>query len=289
MLNPVLRREAKTTLRSWKIFYAIAGYILVVTGVTAIAIWQLMYNAYNPSFDPSSMIDLYIGITILQLVLVLLITPSFTAGSISGERERQTLDLLIVTKMSPFSIVIGKFMSGLSLIVLMIVATMPVFAVLMYFGGTSLPYVLAVTGYMLLVCGMFGAIAIFFSTIFKKTVTSMVFTYICTGILCGGTMILYMIACSVFGSYYQRALPLLPRAIMLAINPAIGVISIICEQTGSTFLARIFDYENYYAQIYVPIRMETPMWIINAIALVIFIIIFLLLASLRIKKISKKG
>ena len=93
MINPVLRREAKTTLRNWKIFYAVAGYVLIVTIVAAIAIWQLMYNSYNASFDPASMINVYIGLTVLQLVLVLLMTPAFTAGSISGERERQTLDV----------------------------------------------------------------------------------------------------------------------------------------------------------------------------------------------------
>ena len=97
MINPVLRREAKTTLRNWKIFYAVAGYVLIVTIVAAIAIWQLMYNSYNASFDPASMINVYIGLTVLQLVLVLLMTPAFTAGSISGERERQTLDLLLVS------------------------------------------------------------------------------------------------------------------------------------------------------------------------------------------------
>ena len=171
MINPVLRREAKTTLRNWKIFYAVAGYVLIVTIVAAIAIWQLMYNSYNASFDPASMINVYIGLTVLQLVLVLLMTPAFTAGSISGERERQTLDLLLVTKMSPLSIVIGKFLSGLSLIALTIISTMPIFALIMYFGGTSISYIFAVTAYMLLICGAFGAISIFFSTVFKKTIT----------------------------------------------------------------------------------------------------------------------
>ncbi|MCD8035894.1 MAG: ABC transporter permease [Clostridiales bacterium] len=289
MINPVLRREAKTSLRNWKIFYAVAGYILVVTAVAAITIWQLMYNSYNASFNPSEIVTIYIGLTILQLVLVLFMTPAFTAGSISGERERQTLDLLLVTKMSPLSIVIGKFLSGLALIVLMIIATMPIFALIMYFGGTSVQYIVAVTGYMILICGLFGAIAIFFSTVFKKTVTSMVFTYICTGILCGGTIIVYFILCSVYGSYYQAALPLAARLPLLAINPAVGLVSIICEQTGSYYMSEILDYGNYYGTTYKAITIDTPMWIINAIALVILIVLFLLLAAVRVKRISKKG
>lgn len=289
MINPVLRREGKTSLRNWKIFYAVAGYIFVVTAVAAIAIWQLMYNSYNASFDPSEMVNVYIGLTILQLALVLLMTPSFTASSISGERERQTLDLLLVTKMSPFSIVIGKFLSGLSIIVLMIFATMPIFALIMYFGGTSGIYMLAVTAYMLLICGAFGAIAMFFSTVFRKTVISMVFTYIVIGVLVGVTIVVYAIACSVYGSYYQAALPVSLRVVLLALNPAVGLISIICQQTGNNLMSQILDYNNYWGQTYQPITISTPMWVINAVALIIIIALFLLFASLRLRKISKKG
>lgn len=289
MLNPVFRRETKTSLRNWKVFYAISGYIFLVSLVAAVAIWQIMYNSYAASFNPSEMTTVYIGLTILELALVLLITPSLTAGSISGERERQTLDLLLITKVSPFSIILGKFLSGLSIIVLMIFATMPIFAMIMYFGGTSILYVLAVTGYMILVCGAFGAIAMFFSTIFKKTVTSMVFTYIWTGVLCGATMIFYMLTCTVYGSYFQKALPAFPRIVMLAVNPVIGLVSIICEQTGHGLIYNILDYANYYGTTYTPITLSVPMWIINAVALIAIIILFLVLASLRIRKISKKG
>ena len=289
MINPVFRRETKTSLRNWKIFYAIAGYIMLVTVVAAIAIWQIMYNSYSPSFDPSQMTNVYIGLTVLELALVLLITPSLTAGSISGERERQTLDLLLITKVSPFSIILGKFLSGLSIIVLMIFATMPIFAMIMYFGGTSIIYVLGVTGYMILVCAAFGAIAIYFSTVFKKTVTSMVFTYICTGILCGATIIVYLLSCSVYGSYFQKALPLAPRMLLLGINPVVGLVSIICEQTGNSLMFNLIDYGNYFGQTYTPVTMPIPMWVINAIALIIITALFLFLASLRIRKISKKG
>lgn len=289
MINPVLRREAKTALRNWKIFYAVAAYILIITVVAAVVIWQLMYHSYSASFNPLSMVDVYVGLTILQLVLILLMTPAFTAGSISGERERQTLDLLLVTKMPAISIVMGKFLSGLSIIVLMVIATMPVFALLMYFGGTSLPYVLAVVVYMILVCGTFGAFSILFSTIFKKTVTAMVVTYITTAVLCGGTLILYAIICSVYGTFYAASLPIAFRIPLLAINPAIGVVSIICEQTGVTLMNSIIEFGNYYAQSYTPIRLGVPMWIINVIGNIIMIVVCLWVASIRLKKVSKKG
>ena len=40
MINPVLRREAKTSLRNWKIFYAVAAYVLIITAIAGISIWQ---------------------------------------------------------------------------------------------------------------------------------------------------------------------------------------------------------------------------------------------------------
>ena len=102
-------------------------------------------------------------------------------------------------------------------------------------------------------------------------------------------MILYILSCTVYGNYFNKALPLLPRVVMLAINPAIGLISIICEQTGSSVMYNILDLNNYFGQTYTPMTVPIPLWIINAAVLVVFILIFLLLAAHRLKKISKKG
>lgn len=117
----------------------------------------------------------------------------------------------------------------------------------------------------------------------------MVFTYIVIGVLVGGTLVAYVIACSVYGSYYQAALPIAFRVVLLALNPAVGLISIICQQTGNTLMAQILDYNNYWGQNYQPITLSTPMWIINAVALLIIIALFLIFASIRLRKISKKG
>ena len=43
----------------------------------------------------------------------LLVGPVFSAGSVTSERERQTLDLLLTTILSPWQILCGKLLSGL--------------------------------------------------------------------------------------------------------------------------------------------------------------------------------
>ncbi|HEX4147471.1 MAG TPA: ABC transporter permease, partial [Pirellulales bacterium] len=47
------------------------------------------------------------------LLFNMLAGPVFSAGSITNERERQTLDLLLVTTLSPWQIVGGKLLAGL--------------------------------------------------------------------------------------------------------------------------------------------------------------------------------
>ena len=71
-----------------------------------------MFQTRDLSFDPSAMVWLYVVLAAVQMGLVLLTAPAVAAGSISGERERQTLDLLLVTKMSPLSIVLMYLVIG---------------------------------------------------------------------------------------------------------------------------------------------------------------------------------
>ena len=138
MMNPVLRRETKTTLRSWKMFAILTVYVAVVALGAILFLYGTMFNSYNYSFDPAQMTYMYVVLCAMQMGLMLLAAPAMTAGCISGERERQTLDLLLMTKMSSLSIVIGKLMSSIATLVLIMVATLPVFAIAFYFGGVTI-------------------------------------------------------------------------------------------------------------------------------------------------------
>ena len=102
MMNPVLRKEAITTMRSWKTYGALVLF-LVISAVGAMLYIDLaMFQNRDLSFDPSSMVWLYVVLAAVQMGLVLLTAPAVAAGSISGERERQTLDLLSSSSFSRF-------------------------------------------------------------------------------------------------------------------------------------------------------------------------------------------
>lgn len=286
MLNPILRREVQTSLRSWKIFGVIAAYVGVITFFTIVFIKTAMSGSLYSGFDPKSIIYLYALLSGLQFGLILITAPALTAGSISGERERQTLDLLIVTRMSPFSIVFGKLLSSIGLIMLMIIAAMPVYAVLFYFGGVSILYLFGMTVFMLVTACMVGSMGIFFSAIYKKTMVSMVLVYLIIGILVVGTLVGYLSYSNIYIQAYKQiydyiSLPAVYGFFFL--NPAAGFFSTVDAQLGTNF----FDEITMTYWIGNGLNLPVEMWIVNMVSDILVSGLFLKLASLKINPAKK--
>jgi hypothetical protein len=73
----------------------------------------------------------------VQTFLVVFVGPSFTSGTITGEKERQTYDLLRTTLLSANAFVIGKLLSALSYVFLLIMAAIPLQSIAFLLGGVT--------------------------------------------------------------------------------------------------------------------------------------------------------
>ena len=120
----------------------------------------------------------YIGYVVIFNMLV---GPVFSAGAVTSERERQTLDLLLTTTITPWQILWGKLVAGLrvSCVLTMFLLWPVLLACLM----VSLYWdnLLAVGAYLLIVlttCLTTALLALFNSVVFRRTSHSMVSTYI---------------------------------------------------------------------------------------------------------------
>jgi ABC-type transport system involved in multi-copper enzyme maturation permease subunit len=115
------------------------------------------------------------------LLFNLLVGPVFSADSLTSERERSTLDLLLTTLITPWQMLWGKLLSGLRVSsVLTSFLLWPVFlACLMPVGYWS--NILTMAAYFLIV-GMTAVTkamtALFCSTIFKKSSSSLMCSYL---------------------------------------------------------------------------------------------------------------
>lgn len=286
MINPVLRREAITTMRSWKTYAALVLFVGIATLGAGLYIHTAMYYNYNLSFDPSDMIWMYVLLAAVQMGLVMLTTPAIAAGSISGERERQTLDLLLVTKMSPLSIILGKLMSSLAYILLLVVAMLPVFAIIFYFGSISVIQLLQLFLFVLCNSCMVGAVSVFLSCRFKKTITSIVFMYLIIGLLCFGTLIAWMFAMFSYQNTNDQFIPLSLSLLLLIPNPGVAFFSLIDMQLGSDIVHSLLYYSDSSSKIL--LWMAEHLWMLHLVFDAVIAVLFVLLATFDINPIHEK-
>jgi ABC-type transport system involved in multi-copper enzyme maturation permease subunit len=168
--NPVLTQELRGRMRGSRAFMILTVYLLVLAGVVTLIYLATRSQAQFDPFNSGRTIGkaLFIGTALVALVQVGLIVPSQAANAIASEKERQTYDLLILTMLSPWKIVMGKLMAALAYALLLIVAVVPFMALSFFFGGvTGLEVVLALVG-LLVTAVLFGSLGIFWSTLMRR-------------------------------------------------------------------------------------------------------------------------
>lgn len=74
----------------------------------------------------------------LQLGLVALLAPIFTAGAITQEKDSQTYDILLATPLTNAQIVLGSLMSRLFFVIALLISGIPIFSVTQIFGGVAI-------------------------------------------------------------------------------------------------------------------------------------------------------
>jgi ABC-type transport system involved in multi-copper enzyme maturation permease subunit len=150
---PTFFEELRRRLRGWRGQVTVLGYASIL-----VLILMLVTHFSDIGSDPHAWPlfgrTLWAIFYITQLVVVVLSSPSSTAGAICAERDAETLDLLLLTRISSFSLVMGKFFGAIGQMLLMIVSGLPVIAVVFFFGGVSPAEVLC--GYALIIAAGIG-------------------------------------------------------------------------------------------------------------------------------------
>jgi ABC-type transport system involved in multi-copper enzyme maturation permease subunit len=121
-----------------------------------------------------------------SVLLLGFITPALTTGAISGERERRTLDLLLVTRASELGITAGKLAGSLVYVFFLLAASLPAFGVVYLFAGVPLAYI----GLTLLVATAVAlahaSLGLLLSAVFKRSALASVLAYLIVTVLVFG-------------------------------------------------------------------------------------------------------
>lgn len=168
--NPVLVKELRTRMRGARAFVILSVYLGILSAVT-ILLYSAVVSTVGDSLETGRQIGktLFLVIGAVALTEVCIITPSLTAGSIVGEKERQTYDLLIASQLTPWQIVWGKLAAALSFAFLLVLSVVPLMSLAFLFGGVSLAEVIIALVGMVATAVLYASLGLFWSTTMRSS------------------------------------------------------------------------------------------------------------------------
>lgn len=174
----LLTKELRLRMRRERTMWTIIIYLLLMGLLGWFFISRFTsYNNYGGNGLSQVGLQLYFLLAQVQLFLIIFITPAFTATTINGEKERQTFDLLLCSRLSSFSLISGKLVAGLANAFLLIAASAPLFSLVFFFGGVSPTQLLSALLIYIMTAIMLGTLGLFCSTIFTRPAVSTAITY----------------------------------------------------------------------------------------------------------------
>jgi ABC-type transport system involved in multi-copper enzyme maturation permease subunit len=189
--NPVYDKEIRSEIfGSGTLMLRLVIQVSMLLAIPLMAIFLYVYRSMAPW---------YISYVVLFNILV---GPVFSAGSVTSERERQTLDLLLTTVITPWQLLWGKLLSGLrvsSVLTSFLLWPVVLATIMIMDFWSSLPSMIAYLLIIALTCISSAILALFCSTLFYKTSISLMTTYMVI-------LVLYMMPLA--GNYFaQEYLP----------------------------------------------------------------------------------
>ena len=175
--NPIVAKEYRSRMRTMRSPLALTAYVLAIGGLGWAVFSALATNASMGGGVGSYGRSLFVVLILFQMILLTFITPALTSTAISGERERQTIDLLFCTRVPPFAILWGKLLASMSFVVLLLVVSIPIFSLVFLFGGIEadqLATAFLVTAVSALALGSVGICC---STLVRRTTMATVTAY----------------------------------------------------------------------------------------------------------------
>ena len=210
LANPLAGKELLARMRGPRTF-VVATLLLLPLAAVAGGLYTMVEAA--PAGDSLTSAPVgklfFAAVTAVELGLICLLAPALTADLISGERERQTLDLLLVTPLSRRQIVVGKLVAALGSLLLLIVLALPIQAIAVLIGGIGLEELLAGLWLLTLTAVTYGCVGLWWSARMRTTRAALLLSYVTTLIGVGALplgLVLMVLGRGMFGFRFDEAI-----------------------------------------------------------------------------------
>lgn len=290
MLNPIVKREVRVQSRSMRICWTLFAYEAIMALVYFLAMAVINTNSiYGTSNLYSGLIWLYPVLAVTQIVILGVVVPIRTASAISGEKERQTFDIMMTTSMSCFSVIAGKVMTAVLQGLFFVASSLPIMALAFVIGGLPWSYLLWFFLLAILVSLFSASIGIFCSSVCKRTITAVIMAY--------GLYLLFFLVTFLplfLVSYYQAFInsnasyeSMTLAALPLLANPAVFLFEFFARvMTGRPAMHELFSTVTQHGFMY-RISSGYGWLLLSAAFLAAFAVFFLWLASRMINPVRR--
>ncbi|MCX7804378.1 MAG: ABC transporter permease, partial [Planctomycetota bacterium] len=205
--NPVLRRELFNVLRSRKSFVLLFLYAAALTGI--------VYVAWPPAGEPRAVQSektriLFNVFARGQMVMIAMLAPAFSAGCMTVEKERRSLDLLLTTPLRGGAVLWGKYLASAAYLVLLTAATAPMVASFLYLPGLDPEEVAGLYLFLLAESCCFGMVGLTASVFLPRTQAALSIAYLA---ILPASAILLLVSLA-FPRFFHVGAAVWPSAIM---------------------------------------------------------------------------
>lgn len=167
LTGPLFDKELRVSSRKRRNYLLRFGYIIFLTAFVAMA-WLSVVSiegslAYQKSRMEVAGKTIVTTIITFQFMATQLIAVIMLSTAISDEIYHHTLGVLMTTPISSFQIVMGKLLSKLLQLILLLAITLPLLAIVRVFGGVPWDYILSSICITVTAVIFAGALSLFFS------------------------------------------------------------------------------------------------------------------------------
>src|SRR5438105_4440880 len=161
LLGPIAVHElVRTTRRSHFVLYRLYAYFMLILLALFYSVWSIESDqtTWVVKVRAQQMAEFAAGFVLtflaLQLLLLAVLTPAYTAGGLAEEKERGTLEFLLATDLRNREIVLSKVTARLGNRLLTMLTGVPIVCFLQFLGGVD-PF-LVLTGFVTTAATMVG-------------------------------------------------------------------------------------------------------------------------------------
>jgi len=135
--NPILLRVVTAGGRRLRHAFTRWIYLALLIGVLLITLVTTSSGKTSLSDLARAATQVFSYISYVQLGMICLLAPVFTAGAITQERDSRTYSILLATPLTNAQIVLGSLFSRLYYVIALLLSGVPVFAITLFYGGVT--------------------------------------------------------------------------------------------------------------------------------------------------------